>query len=183
MASEIIVQTIKAPTSGANANKVIIPSGVTLDATAGDLVASGMTLQTVSNDFFNNNAGTSTSFFDTDVNISITTQKANSIIIYNGMMGFNASSSKYMHARLLRRVGGSDTEIWAPGRISPAGQTGSVGDIESWHSFIYVDYPNQPAGTTVEYRIQIRNSGVYPGGSVRIGDNSNSFVYLQEIAQ
>ena len=32
MASEIIVNTIKAPTTGANANKVIIPSGVTLDA-------------------------------------------------------------------------------------------------------------------------------------------------------
>ena len=35
MASEIIVNTIKAPTSG-NANKVIIPSGVTLDATCWD---------------------------------------------------------------------------------------------------------------------------------------------------
>jgi len=31
MASEIIVQTLKGPTSGANANKVIIPSGQTLD--------------------------------------------------------------------------------------------------------------------------------------------------------
>ena len=35
MASELIVQTIKGPTSGANANKVIIPSGQTLDASAG----------------------------------------------------------------------------------------------------------------------------------------------------
>ena len=32
MASEITVQTIKGPTSGANANKVIIPSGQTLSA-------------------------------------------------------------------------------------------------------------------------------------------------------
>ena len=38
MASEIIVNTIKAPTTGANANKVIIPSGVTLDASAGTLI-------------------------------------------------------------------------------------------------------------------------------------------------
>ena len=35
MASEIIVQTIKGPTSGANANKIIVPSGQTLDI-AGD---------------------------------------------------------------------------------------------------------------------------------------------------
>ena len=35
MASELIVQTLKGPTTGANANKVIIPSGQTLDASAG----------------------------------------------------------------------------------------------------------------------------------------------------
>lgn len=35
MASEIIVQTIKGPSSGANANKIIVPSGQTLDASSG----------------------------------------------------------------------------------------------------------------------------------------------------
>ena len=35
MASELTVQTIKGPTSGGNANKIIIPSGQTLDASAG----------------------------------------------------------------------------------------------------------------------------------------------------
>jgi len=39
MASEIQVQTISGPPTGANANKVIIPAGQTLDASAG-----GMTL-------------------------------------------------------------------------------------------------------------------------------------------
>ena len=38
MASELIVQTLKGPTSGANANKVIVPAGQTLDASAGVLV-------------------------------------------------------------------------------------------------------------------------------------------------
>jgi len=41
MASEITVQTIKGPTSGANANKVIIPSGQTLDASNGFVAPSG----------------------------------------------------------------------------------------------------------------------------------------------
>jgi len=35
MASELYVETLKGLTSGANANKVIIPSGQTLDASAG----------------------------------------------------------------------------------------------------------------------------------------------------
>ena len=183
MASILSVEQLQGLAAGSNPNTITIPAGHTLDATAGDLVSSGLILQTVHNTFGNNDNGTSTSFFDTSVNISITTQKANSKILYNGMLGFNASTSKYMHARLLRRISGSDTEVWAPGRISPAGNTGNVGDLESWHAFIYVDDPNQPAGTTIEYRIQIRNSGVNAGGSARIGDNSNSFVYLQEIAQ
>lgn len=38
MASELIVQTLKGPSSGANANKILIPSGQTLNA-AGHVVA------------------------------------------------------------------------------------------------------------------------------------------------
>ena len=41
MASELIVQTIQGPSSGANANKVLIPSGHTLDASAGFIPPSG----------------------------------------------------------------------------------------------------------------------------------------------
>ncbi len=40
MASEIEVQTLKGPSGGANANKVLIPSGHTLDASAGTIVPS-----------------------------------------------------------------------------------------------------------------------------------------------
>jgi len=47
MASEIIVQTLKGPTSGANANKVIIPSGQTLDINTWSPPA-GTVLQVVS---------------------------------------------------------------------------------------------------------------------------------------
>ena len=48
MASELIVQTLKGPTSGANANKVIIPSGQTLDIDAWSPPA-GTVVQVVSN--------------------------------------------------------------------------------------------------------------------------------------
>ena len=172
--STLFVENLKGLTSGDNANKVIIPSGQTF-------IAAGHILQTVSNSFTTYTAGTSTTFFDTTVNISLTTTVANSKVMYLGMLGFNASSSKYMHARLLRRISGSDTEIWAAGRITPAG-SGSTADVESWHAYNYVDDHSQPAGTTIEYRIQIRNSGVNSGGSARINDNSESYVILQELA-
>jgi hypothetical protein len=49
MSSELFVQTIKGPTSGANANKIIIPSGQTLDASAGGFTTpAGHVIQVVS---------------------------------------------------------------------------------------------------------------------------------------
>jgi len=40
MSGELIVQTLKGPTSGANANKVLVPGGHTLDAGQGTLIPS-----------------------------------------------------------------------------------------------------------------------------------------------
>ena len=56
MASELTVQTLKGPTSGANANKIIVPSGHTL-------AAAGHVVQVVSQEFTNQistNIGSST---------------------------------------------------------------------------------------------------------------------------
>ena len=47
MASEIEVQTLKGPSGGANANKVLIPSGHTLDASEGFIPPAGHVVQSV----------------------------------------------------------------------------------------------------------------------------------------
>ena len=48
MAGTLTVQNLQGPSSGANANKVIIPSGQTIDASAGTLIPSaGQLVQTV----------------------------------------------------------------------------------------------------------------------------------------
>lgn len=49
MASELIVQNLKGPASGANANKIIVPSGHTLDASQGFTPPAGTPVQIVSN--------------------------------------------------------------------------------------------------------------------------------------
>lgn len=46
MASELIVQNLKGPASGSNANKVIIPSGHTLDASEGFTPPTGHVVKT-----------------------------------------------------------------------------------------------------------------------------------------
>ena len=47
MASELTVQTLRGPTSGANADTVLIPSGQTLDASNGFIPPAGTIVQHV----------------------------------------------------------------------------------------------------------------------------------------
>ena len=78
MASELYVETLKGLTSGANANKVIIPSGQTLDASAGGFIGStGQVLQTVNNSTTSEFGISTTSFVNT-LTVDITAKQANS---------------------------------------------------------------------------------------------------------
>lgn len=82
MASELYVETLKGLTSGANANKVIIPSGQTLDASAGDFMpASGQYIQHVTATT-TSELSLSADSWTALVTASITPKVANSILIF-----------------------------------------------------------------------------------------------------
>lgn len=147
-----------------------------------DDMPAGTVLQTLDHQSGTNVNSDSTTYIDTYVNVSITTTKANSKILYLGQLGINCSSARYGFFRIIKRISGADTEVYAPGRVSMAGNN-STGDVESTVVLNYLDEPNQPVGTTVEYRLQIRNAGVNLGGAIfRSNDNMDSSVILQEIA-
>ncbi len=77
----LTVQNLQGPTSGANANKVIIPSGQTLDASNGFTAPAGHVIQ-MQNAGISGNASTtsSTSFVDTGLSVNITPKFATSKI-------------------------------------------------------------------------------------------------------
>ena len=120
MASEIIVNTIKAPTTGANANKVIIPSGVTLDASAGTLRPSaGAVVQvTQSNPVGGSNLAVGFSHsgnnkanyvpIGSTYNLSITTKYANSWIVVEGCIQLVASAKSHAYFDMKVFTNGSD---------------------------------------------------------------------------
>ena len=84
MASELIVQTIQGPSSGANANKVLIPSGHTLDVSGGTLVPSaGAVVKSAVVDETNSLSTTSTSWQDV-LTIDFTPSFNNSILFISG---------------------------------------------------------------------------------------------------
>ena len=88
MAGTLTVQNIEGPSSGANANKVIIPSGQTIDVSSGTLVPSaGAVVQQV--EYFNDTSfnTSSTSYVSTLASVVITPKYSNSkmfIQVYGG---------------------------------------------------------------------------------------------------
>ena len=104
MASELYVETLKGLTSGANANKVIIPSGQTLDASAGTLTPSaGQVVQCVQQYNASNSeiSTTSTSYVASGIKKSITPQYSDSLIIIQSSVSMgDASANQYGKASM-----------------------------------------------------------------------------------
>jgi hypothetical protein len=93
MASELYVETLKGLTSGANANKVIIPSGQTLDIAGDWTPPAGTVLQvvnTVKTDYFTT---TSSSFTDiTGLSASITPSSTSNKVLVLANISFGVST-------------------------------------------------------------------------------------------
>jgi len=109
MAGTLTVQNIEGPSSGANANKVIIPSGQTLDVSGGTLTPSaGQVVQVVQE--YNPNAShvvtTSTNLTASGITASITPKHSNSLIIveYSSGMAISATGT-HMRAMMYQSIG------------------------------------------------------------------------------
>ena len=105
MASELTVQTIKGPTSGSNANKIIVPSGHTLDTSGGTLVPSaGQVVDSALTEETTSLSTTSTSWQDV-LTMNFTPSFNNSIlhisgavhgISYEGSSAYQGSKWRYL---------------------------------------------------------------------------------------
>ena len=86
--STLHVENLKGPTSGANANKIIVPSGQ-------ELTASGHVVQVVSNKAATYFQSTSTSYVETatDIRTTITPKYSNSKILFHCGLGIGAEES------------------------------------------------------------------------------------------
>ena len=94
MASELTVQTLRGPTSGTNANKVLIPSGQTLDTSAAGLVTpAGHVLQCLYVNHNGNVSSTSTAYADSGKSITITPSSTSSKIYVSCSFNSNLNAS------------------------------------------------------------------------------------------
>jgi len=175
MASELIVQTLKGPTSGANANKVIIPSGQTLEC-ANAIMAPGSILQTSTGLFTTNQQTGSTSFVDTEITKTLTAVGTNSKFHITVVVGLNLYYNIRADYRLVQRISGNDVALQTNILFSPYDNNSNTDTIGA---ITYIDSPSLSAGSDVTYMIQVRQTS---GEFLYVGDNQDSSLSIMEIA-
>ena len=107
MSSELFVQTIKGPTSGANANKVIIPTGQPMDASAGGMTlpagVGGKMLQIQHSQYTATTSSSSDAYVDIpNLSVTITPASTSSKIFIAAHFTVGGSGSLSTILRILR---------------------------------------------------------------------------------
>jgi len=194
MASEIIVNTIKAPTTGANANKVIIPSGVTLDANAGDFrPPAGSVIQTVQTSTNTTSAISGTTYVGVGLDVNITPKYSNSKILVTVCGSFGNTQDTYGGARLYRgstEIGGTANVNNRNGYAFPINERSVDAPWEAFMaSYTYLDSPATTSQITYSLKIAkhygtaITVNRAYNDNDAAYGWRSVSTITVQEIAQ
>ena len=151
MASELYVETLKGLTSGANANKVIIPSGQTLDASAGGFTTpAGHVIQVVQARTTTQVATTSSSYADTGFSASITPSSTSSKILIIGTATLRAGTGGNNYQHTIYRNG---TTNLAPTATRGLIQFRDAGNEQSDGTFtaMYLDSPSTTSSTTYNW--------------------------------
>ena len=163
MASELTVQTLRGPTSGANADTVLIPSGQTLHAP-------GHVIQVVNTNYTTAQTFSSASSTDSGLSLSITPKLASSKILVN----FNAHLSGNGTSQGFIQIRRGDGTLIGPDEIFYS----RVSSQYTLNSFQKFDSPNTTSAVT--YKIQIRATQSIIALNQ---DGGVSDVTLMEIAQ
>ena len=191
MAGTLTVQNLQGPSTGANANKIIIPSGQTLDASAGFVPPAGSVIQVkrVKLGELNTTSSTFTDIpnLDSSVGLSITpTSASNDILIFFENHVYtqgNTTSAEWTGAiiRLLR--GGS--YIYGDTGTSQYGVAQNLVDtsdrLMSYSMRHHLDSPNTTSEITYKLQALSRNgsTGIILNRSIY---GSQGMLTLMEIA-
>ena len=165
MAGTLTVQNIQGPASGANANKVIIPAGQTLELTEGVALPSGTTLpagvggkvlQVVGTSTDTSTTTSSTSFVDTAITASITPSSTSSKILAICSIPVKSQTGSSVGADaqyILLTRNGTGINLTVSGTREA---NGFFDYVQSGSSITYLDSPSSTSLLT--YKIQIRSN-------------------------
>ena len=178
MASELIVQTLKGPTTGANANKVIIPSGQTLDIDAWTPPA-GTVLQVAHGGYTTSTTTNSTSYANHGLSKAITPASSSStfLVVVEIQARLTVGDTGFGF-KLIRTVGGTDTAVFTSATRYDAYSGTAGGGIREKFTWTRLDSPSTT--NEVTYKVQV---ATYNANSVEFQDDDNlSTITVMEIA-
>ena len=184
MASELYVETLKGLTSGANANKVIIPSGQTLDASAGGFTTpAGHVLQVVQTEWSGSTlTSTNGTPFDIGNSISITPSSTDNkilVIAEAGLYFNNGNSTAFPGLEFLILRGATVLKQRGGYYHDSRGGGTQYGQSLTRASMNYLDSPNTTSSVT--YKVQLEGFDV-SGGPSNKGNEQGGSITLMEIA-
>ena len=150
--STLHVENLKGLSSGGNANKIIVPSGQTLDASNGFIAPAGHVIQMQTAQLAGNgNQSTSTSYVDTGLTVNITPKFATSkiIVFINQQIGKTRSSTGV--ARIdTKLIESNSNTILAQSRFEGTDNlaSGNLSSYTSQHGVFQCSNTNQLTFTT-----------------------------------
>lgn len=191
MAGILTVQTLQGPSSGANANKILIPSSHTLDVSSATLIPSvDQILQSKTTYFGDTTAHTTNQTYiacsGSDTTLTAIADNSKFLVLvhlniatsgYNN--GYNAGVIR--GSTLVAGTNGSNGDAWSAGNNSS--NSPSVDSRSGNVLRQFIDSPSLSAGTSVTYKAAV---GRWTTGTVTVnytGYNVNSSITVMEIAQ
>ena len=163
MAGTLTVQNLQGPSTGANANKIIIPSGQTLDVSGGTFTPSAG--QVVQELYAENTAGgtfNSTSWTDiTSFEINITPKYANSLIVISIWAKTILNNSSVQTGQSNRLLRDNSTVVHSSIWQNYFNRNAVATDIYPPLDFTVIDTPNTTS--TVNYKVQGKGYSTHAG--------------------
>ena len=185
MASEIIVNTIKAPTTGANANKVIIPTGMKLVATDAQAITAPGMLINQQQFQTSTDIDTSSGAFNTVWTFNYTPVSTNSKIYFTHCLNLRGFQNSGADGRFEYRVLLAGTTYFTTKDAGSYDYGGSGVWMRTQYSETTV-YTNS-SSSAIEWRLQVSAMVTSSGRGVRFNEASGgtpiSTCLVQEIAQ
>jgi hypothetical protein len=182
MASELIVQTLKGPTSGANANKVIIPSGQTLDMSAGTLTPSSGQIINQEFHILSGTTNNTTSTFADFASVSYTPVLTSSKIYFVWSVYLRTSQDNAAEARANIRTLVDGVQYAFAQEVSGYDYGNSGIWLQSHYQLL--SYKDNTTGSSTTHKIQGRTiSNTDEIGINANGASNQSFLQITEVAK
>ena len=176
MASELTVQTLKGPTSGANANKILIADGHTIEGVGGVL----QTVSTTYTGLFSSSSATPADVTGFSASITPTSSSSKILITVSVVFGFQQDAYPYV---LLKRNGTSiGTGVNASGVQINTFMSGAATNIGSMiyrvHQFSRQHLDSPATTSALTYQIAFASPYLY-AGYINRQDNQGQATFVQ----